>query len=116
MSCWCAHPDSSHIEPSLGGLTGFWGCHECFVADVLAWQHMVPVAPKPLTLESLRPYVEAVRASIAHELAPNRPLRDVLVGQRSDVTFFSAWERNKEALIALLDAIDIAMPVEQHAR
>jgi hypothetical protein len=37
-----------------------------------------------------------------------RNLRDALIGQHSDVTFYSEWERNKAMLVTLLDAIDRA--------
>lgn len=46
--CGCGHSEVAHIAPSLGGLTGFWGCLECDRDKFnTSFQHMFnPVSPR----------------------------------------------------------------------
>lgn len=61
-------------------------------------------------METVRAAVDALRASVERETGPNLPLHDALVGQRSDVTFCSRWDRNKAELSRLLDVLDDEFP------
>lgn len=56
-------------------------------------------------------WVEELREAVHRNTGPGLPLRDALIGQRSDAAFYSAWESNKRVLIELLNALDAAYPI-----
>lgn len=72
---------------------------EAMEADAERWRAIEPA------LDELR---EQLDRTVRAEDGPAPRLRDALIGQHSDSTFYSEWERNKQALVALLDAIEEA--------
>lgn len=54
-------------------------------------------------------------ATVRGEGDPSPPLRDALIGQRSDPTFCTQWDENKAALVSVLDALD-ALAAAREAR
>jgi hypothetical protein len=69
----------------------------------------VAATPSAIEVDDVRSAIERLRERVEIECGTTT-LRDALIGQRSDYTFYSRWERNKAAHIELLDVLDRVCP------